>query len=64
MPLDSAVVRALRQAVEEEGQPPVIAEQLQAWLLAVGEGDASLDAQMQIYDVLRQQLALGDDDED
>ena len=58
------MVRALRQAVEEEGQPAVVAEQLQAWLLAVGEGDASLDAQMQIYDVLRQQLALGDDDED
>lgn len=64
MPLDPAVVRALRQAVKEESQPPAVAEQLQAWLLAVGEGDASVDAQMQIYDVLRQQLNLDGDDAD
>lgn len=62
MPLDTAVVKALRQAVQEEGQPQIVAEQLQAWLLAVGEGDASVDAQMQIYDVLRQQLTLSEDE--
>ena len=60
MPLDPAVTRALRAAVAEEGQPPEIADQLQAWLLTLSEGDAGVDAQMQIYDVIRTQLALGD----
>lgn len=60
MPLDPAVIRALREAVAEEGQPHQIAEQLQSWLLSLSEGDASVDAQMQIYDVIRNQLTLGD----
>ena len=60
MPLDPAVVRALREAVAEEGQPPEIADQLQAWLLTLSEGDAGQDAQMQIYDVIRNQLSLGE----
>ena len=64
MPLDPAVVRALKEAVAEEGQPAEVASQLQAWLLTLSEGDASVDAQMQIYDVIRTQLALGDQDAD
>jgi hypothetical protein len=64
LPLDPAVMGALRQAVAEEGQPPEVADQLQAWLLAISEGDASVDAQMQIYDVIRNQLDLGDLDAD
>lgn len=60
MPLDPAVMHALREAVAEESQPPEIADQLQAWLLTLSEGDASVDAQMQIYDVIRNQLLLGD----
>lgn len=64
MPLDPAVVRALREAVAEEGQPPAVADQLQAWLLTLSEGDAGVDAQMQIYDVIRNQLALGEQDAD
>ena len=64
MPLDPAVTRALREAVVEEGQPPEVANQLQAWLLALSEGDASVDAQMQIYDVIRNQLDFGETDAD
>lgn len=64
MPLDPAVVRALREAVAEEDQPIEVAEQLQAWLLTLSEGDASVDAQMQIYDVIRNQLSLGDQNAD
>lgn len=64
MPIDPAVARALRQAVEEEGQPTEVADQLQAWALALSEGDASVDAQMQIYDVIRNQLEIGAQDAD
>jgi hypothetical protein len=64
LPLDPAVTRALREAVAEEGQPPEVANQLQAWLLALSEGDASVDAQMQIYDVIRNQLDFGETDAD
>ena len=64
MPLDPAVMRALREAVAEEDQPAEVADQLQAWLLALSEGDASVDAQMQIYDVIRNQLDLGDQNAD
>lgn len=64
VPLDPAVIRALREAVAEEEQPAEVAEQLQAWLLAISEGDASVDAQMQIYDVIRNQLELGDNNAD
>jgi hypothetical protein len=64
MPLDPAVIQALRQAVAEEQQPAEVAAQLQAWLLAISEGDSSLDAQMQIYDVIRNQLDLGSQDAD
>ena len=64
MPLDPAVTRALRESVAEEGQPPEVANQLQAWLLALSEGDASVDAQMQIYDVIRNQLDFGETNED
>lgn len=58
------MIQALREAVAEEGQPDEIADQLQAWLLTLSEGDAGIDAQMQIYDVIRNQLALGDQHED
>lgn len=58
------MMRALREAVAEEGQPAEIADQLQAWLLTLSEGDASIDAQMQIYEVIRNQLAIGDQHED
>ena len=64
MPLDPAVMRALREAVAEEDQPAQVADQLQAWLLALSEGDASEDAQMQIYDVIRNQLDLGEQNAD
>lgn len=64
MPLDPAVSHALRQAVAEEGQPAEVADQLQAWVLALSEGDASVDAQMQIYDVIRNQLDVGTQDAD
>lgn len=64
MPLDPAVIRALREAVAEEEQPAEVADQLQAWLLALTEGDASVDAQMQIYDVIRNQLSIGDQNAD
>jgi hypothetical protein len=58
------VISALRKAVAEEGQPTEVAEQLQAWLLTISEGDASVDAQMQIYDVIRNQLDIGDQNAD
>ncbi|MBW6528971.1 hypothetical protein KZ813_19195 [Sphingomonas sp. RHCKR7] len=58
------MTRSLREAVAEEGQPPEVAKQLQAWLLALSEGDASVDAQMQIYDVIRNQLDFGETDAD
>ena len=58
------MIRALRTAVAEEEQPAEVADQLQAWLLAISEGDASVDAQMQIYDVIRNQLDLGDQNAD
>jgi hypothetical protein len=58
------VISALRKAVAEEEQPAEVAEQLQAWLLAISEGDASVDAQMQIYDVIRNQLDIGDQNAD
>lgn len=58
------MIRALREAVAEEEQPAEVADQLQAWLLALTEGDASVDAQMQIYDVIRNQLSIGDQNAD
>lgn len=41
MALDAALEAAIKQAVKEEGQKPVLAERLLAWLEALGQGGQS-----------------------
>jgi hypothetical protein len=43
MGLDPALEDAIRQAVREQGQKPALAERLIAWLVALGQGDLSVN---------------------
>ncbi|EGE55754.1 UNVERIFIED_ORG: hypothetical protein GGI63_000135 [Rhizobium esperanzae] len=58
MTLDTALAEALREAVEESGQPRALSLRLEAWLLAMTEGDDAQEAQAQRYEDVREAVQL------
>lgn len=63
MALDPALIRALETAVEDAGQPKAVAQRLQAWLTALGQGDASDDSSGQFYSNVLAELTVSDGNE-
>ena len=49
MALDAALESAIKQAVEERGQPEAVAQRLLAWLEALGQGDVAAEQQDGFY---------------
>lgn len=64
MPIDPAVSKALKRAVEEAGQPTAIAPRLEAWLNKLSEGDDSEDVKKRNYDAVFSQIHTGPPGED
>jgi hypothetical protein len=60
MALDSALAAALREAVEESGQPRALSLRLEAWLQAMTEGDDAQEGQAQRYEDIRGAVQLED----
>ncbi|WP_245430072.1 CxC ATPase DNA modification system associated small protein [Mesorhizobium sp. WSM3859] len=58
MALDSALAAALREAVEESGQPRALSLRLEAWLQAMTEGDDAQEDQAQRYEDVREAVQL------
>ncbi|OYW99064.1 MAG: hypothetical protein B7Z15_21460 [Rhizobiales bacterium 32-66-8] len=58
MALDSALAAALREAVEESGQPRALSLRLEAWLQAMTEGDYAQEDQAQRYEDVREAVQL------
>ncbi len=58
MALDSALAAALREAVEESGQPRALSLRLEAWLQAMTQGDAAQEDQAQRYEDVREAIQL------
>jgi hypothetical protein len=58
MALDSALAAALREAVEESGQPRALSLRLEAWLQAMTEGDDAQEDQAQRYEDVREAIQL------
>ncbi len=58
MALDSALAAALREAVEESGQPRALSLRLEAWLQAMTEGDDAQEDQAQRYEDVRETIQL------
>jgi len=58
MALDSALAAALREAVEECGQPRALSLRLEAWLQAMTEGDDAQEGQAQRYEDVREAIQL------
>jgi hypothetical protein len=58
MALDSALAAALREAVEESGQPRALSLRLEAWLQAMTEGDDAQQDQAQRYEDVREAVQL------
>lgn len=58
MALDTALAAALREAVEESGQPQALSLRLEAWLQAMTEGDDTREDQAQRYDDVREAVQL------
>ena len=56
---DSALAAALREAVEESGQPMALSLRLEAWLQAMTEGDDAQEDQAQRYEDVREAVQLG-----
>lgn len=61
MALDSALAAALREAVEESGQPRALSLRLEAWLQAMTEGDDAQEDQARRYEDVRETIQLGKD---
>jgi hypothetical protein len=49
MALDAALESAIKQAVEEQGQPQAVAQRLLAWIEALGQGNAAPESQDGFY---------------
>lgn len=60
MALDTALADALREAVEESGQPRALSLRLEAWLQAMTEGDDARENQAQRYEDVREAVQLGE----
>ena len=58
MALDTALAAALREAVEESGQPRALSLRLEAWLQAMTEGDDARENQAQRYEDVREAVQL------
>ena len=58
MALDTALATALREAVEESGQPRALSLRLEAWLQAMTEGDDARENQAQRYEDVREAVQL------
>ena len=58
MALDTALAAALREAVEENGQPRALSLRLEAWLQAMTEGDDARENQAQRYEDVRDAVQL------
>jgi hypothetical protein len=58
MALDSALAAALREAVEESGQPRALSLRLEAWLQAMTEGGDAQEDQAQRYEDVREAVQL------
>ena len=58
MALDTALAAALREAVEESGQPRALSLRLEAWLQAMTEGDDARENQAQRYEDVRDAVQL------
>ena len=58
MALDSALAGALREAVEESGQPRALSLRLEAWLQAMTGGDDAQEDQAQRYEDVRETIQL------
>jgi hypothetical protein len=58
MALDNALAAALREAVEESGQPRALSLRLEAWLQAMTEGDDARENQAQRYEDVREAVQL------
>lgn len=63
MALDPALITALDAAVAEAGQSKAVAQRLQAWLTALGDGDTSEDSSLQFYANVLSALTVGLADE-
>lgn len=58
MALDTALAAALREAVEESGQPRALSLRLEAWLQAMTEGDDAQEGQAQRYEDVREAVQV------
>jgi hypothetical protein len=58
MALDNALAAALKEAVEESGQPRALSLRLEAWLQAMTEGDDARENQAQRYEDVREAVQL------
>jgi hypothetical protein len=58
MALDTALAAALKEAVEESGQPRALSLRLEAWLQAMTEGDDARENQAQRYEDVREAVQL------
>ena len=58
MALDTALAAALREAVEESGQPRALSLRLEAWLQAMTEGDDAQEDQAQRYEDVREAMQV------
>jgi hypothetical protein len=58
MALDAALAAALKEAVEESGQPRALSLRLEAWLQAMTEGDDARENQAQRYEDVREAVQL------
>jgi hypothetical protein len=64
MALDKALEAAIKQAVEEEGQPSAVGARIIAWLDVLSEGEVSPEQQDAYYARMIGSVNAGEPDED
>lgn len=62
--LDPALIDAINEVVEGEGQPKSVASRLIAWLTQMSDGDPGRDENTHFLTNVRDALVLGGGDED
>ncbi len=56
MPLDEELIKAIKESVQEEGQPEKVADRLIAWLEEMSKTDLSATQQSQYLYTVRQAI--------